>query len=112
LTCMPGLGCSETTASVVDASPLDAALAPDPCDPDAFTGVGSACPAASPLRCFPLCEAGGCSCNETDNGPRWACVTDLSCLPQCAPLDDACASDAGDVSDAGDAGDVRDAGSE
>jgi len=57
---------------------------------DAFTGVDTACPLASPVRCFALCEAGGCFCRATPAGPRWACETDLSCVPDCGPLDDGC----------------------
>jgi hypothetical protein len=69
-----------------DAAPSDAtSSAFDLCD--AFTGVGTACPVASPERCFPLCEAGGCFCSATDGGPRWSCVNDLSCQPPCSPLD-------------------------
>jgi len=67
---------------------------------DAFTEVGTACPLASPVRCFPECEAGGCFCRATSEGPRWACETDLSCVPDCAPIDDAC----GVTGPAGDAG--------
>ncbi len=62
---------------------------------DAFTGVGTACPRAGPLVCFPMCEAGGCLCGDTPDGPQWSCVTDRSCEQVCAPIDDACASDAG-----------------
>lgn len=68
----------------------DAGEAFDLCD--AFTTVGSACPSASPTRCFPMCDAGGCFCRATAGGPQWACTTDLSCLPPCAPIDDACAA--------------------
>jgi hypothetical protein len=57
----------------------------------AFTHVGAACPLPSPIRCFPLCQAGGCFCRVSDGGPTWLCVTDLSCTPDCGPLDDACA---------------------
>jgi hypothetical protein len=70
-----------------DAAPLDLC--------DAFTGVGTACPRAGPLVCFPMCEAGGCFCSETPDGPQWSCVTDRSCEQVCAPIDDACADDAG-----------------
>ncbi len=56
-----------------------------------FTDAGDPCPQASPTRCFPLCEAGGCYCQVSmGGGPRWKCVTDLSCIPDCAPIDDAC----------------------
>ena len=58
---------------------------------DAFTSVGERCPLESPVRCFPECEAGGCYCNHGDGGAVWACVTDLSCVPDCGPLDDGCA---------------------
>jgi len=60
---------------------------------DAFTGVDTACPIASPTRCFPDCDAGGCYCRATEAGPRWACVTDLSCMPSCAPIEDGCAGE-------------------
>jgi hypothetical protein len=70
-----------------DAAPLDLC--------DAFTGVGTACPRAGPFVCFPMCEAGGCFCSETPDGPQWRCVTDRSCEQVCAPIDDACAGDAG-----------------
>ena len=69
-----------------------ASPASDLCDLDAFTGSGMPCPIASPVVCFPECEAGGCSCTETASGPRWSCVTDLSCTAPCAPIDDACAA--------------------
>jgi hypothetical protein len=78
-----------------EAGPMDAGPAANLCDIDAFTGVGTACPMASALVCFPECEAGGCTCEATAAGPRWACVTDRSCLPSCAPIDDACAEEAG-----------------
>jgi len=68
---------------------------------DDFTEAGAPCSMASPLVCFPMCEAGGCRCHATAAGPRWECTTDLSCLPDCAPIDDACL--AGAVEDAGDA---------
>jgi hypothetical protein len=57
---------------------------------DAFTGVGSTCPIVSPVLCFPLCEAGGCFCGPGDAGAVWECVNDLSCVPDCGPLDDGC----------------------
>ena len=87
-------GChSDEAAAPAEGGLADArAAAVDLCD--AFTGVGTACPAAGPQICFPMCEAGGCFCSDTADGPRWGCVTDRSCEPPCAPLDDACASDA------------------
>jgi hypothetical protein len=70
---------------------------------DAFTGVGTACPLESPIRCFAACEASGCYCVGTADGPAWSCVTDLSCVPDCGPLDDGCGGGAaGD--DGGDGG--------
>jgi hypothetical protein len=63
---------------------------------DEFTEAGAPCPGASPLRCFPLCDAGGCYCRVTPGGgPHWVCVTDTTCLPDCAPIDPTCGSDAG-----------------
>ncbi len=87
-----GLGCSSTGNAPSEDAGVEDAGAPlfDLCD--AFTSVGSACPTASPVRCFPLCEAGGCYCGQTAEGPRWNCVTDVSCQPACAPIDDACAN--------------------
>jgi hypothetical protein len=61
---------------------------------DAFTGVGTACPLASPVRCFPACEASGCFCEPGEGGAVWACETDLSCVPDCGPLDDGCGGNA------------------
>jgi hypothetical protein len=73
---------------VADAGEDGAVMVLDLCD--AFTEVGTACPLASPARCFPECEAGGCFCRATPEGPRWACDTDLSCVPDCAPIDPEC----------------------
>jgi hypothetical protein len=55
------------------------------------TKAGDPCPQASPTRCFPECESGGCYCAVgMGGGPAWKCTTDLSCMPDCAPIDDAC----------------------
>jgi hypothetical protein len=84
------VGCGGDGTTSPEGGPADAEPpAADLCD--AFTGVGTACPTAGPLVCFPMCEAGGCFCKSTPDGPRWGCVTDTSCEPACAPLDDACA---------------------
>jgi hypothetical protein len=89
MTLLASLGCGGDHTTSVDAA-VDAPAPIDLCD--AFTGVGTSCPGASPLVCFPMCEAGGCFCRETPDGPQWACVTDRSCEPTCAPIDeDACA---------------------
>ncbi len=87
------IGCGSGDAASAEAGPSDA-QAPllDLCD--AFTGVGTTCPVASPIVCFPMCEAGGCFCSETPDGARWSCVTDTSCEQVCAPIDDACAAEA------------------
>ena len=88
------LGCVNEPGAQAEAGPSDAeAPALDLCD--AFTGAGTSCPLAGPLVCFPYCD-GGCSCGVAAGGPRWACVTDLSCTPACAPLealDGACSLD-------------------
>jgi len=90
---LAGSGCGSEDKASPEAGPFDAASPRvDLCD--AFTGVGTACAAASPLACFPMCEAGGCFCGDTPDGPRWGCVTDRSCEPSCAPIDDACTTDA------------------
>jgi hypothetical protein len=64
---------------------------------DEFTEAGAPCPGVSALRCFPLCDAGGCYCRLTPGGggPRWVCVNDTTCLPDCAPVDPECGA-AGD----------------
>jgi hypothetical protein len=77
-----------------DGGPADATIPPSDGEPTIcteFTEVGAPCPTASPVRCFPECEAGGCSCTQTPSGRVWVCQTDLSCIPDCAPLDDGCA---------------------
>ena len=56
-----------------------------------FTEAGAPCPLVSPVRCFPECDAGGCFCLSTPAGARWTCRTDLSCVADCAPIDDGCA---------------------
>jgi hypothetical protein len=95
--------CSHPSA-VADAGEDSAATALDLCD--AFTESGAACLLASPVRCFPECESGGCFCRATPEGPRWACDTDLSCVPDCAPIDEECGATGSAVAaiDAGDGG--------
>jgi hypothetical protein len=83
------LSCHSGDDSPADAAGDAAAQVVDICD--AFSGVDTSCPIASPRRCFALCEASGCFCRATPSGPRWDCVTDLSCQPSCGPLDDGCA---------------------
>lgn len=55
-----------------------------------FTEAGAPCSAPSPVRCFAECEAGGCYCTATPEGPRWTCQADLSCVADCGPLEDGC----------------------
>lgn len=67
---------------------------------DAFGGVGTACTLPGPFVCFALCD-GGCTCSGAPDAARWTCVTDLSCVPGCAPLealDGECAADREDES--------------
>jgi hypothetical protein len=96
------LACSASEASDADASPPPSdAGAPtyDLCD--AFTGAGTTCATPGPFVCFPFCD-GGCTCAAMTGGARWTCVTDLSCVPQCAPLealDGECASSDADLGD-------------
>jgi hypothetical protein len=82
------LGCTGGKQSESEGGQDAAASVFDLCD--AFTEVGAACPGPSPILCFPMCEAGGCTCSVSPSGPRWTCATDLSCVPDCAPLDDGC----------------------
>ncbi|MGH7294208.1 MAG: hypothetical protein ACRELB_04715 [Polyangiaceae bacterium] len=82
-----------------------------------FSAAGDPCPTPSPVRCFPECDSGGCYCRSGGGGgpPRWVCETDLSCVPDCAPLDDACSpptpgddgpgDETGDAAVPGDGGD-------
>jgi len=87
----PGDGGADATSPPGDSASGDATTI---CDE--FTEAGALCPGASALRCFPICDAGGCFCRLTPGGgPRWVCVTDTTCLPDCAPVDPTCASDAG-----------------
>jgi hypothetical protein len=95
------LSCHGGDTSAVDAASDTTAQAIDLCD--AFSGVDTSCPIASPLRCFALCEASGCFCRATPSGPRWDCVIDLSCQPDCGPLDDGCAPSAASDDGSGDA---------
>jgi hypothetical protein len=86
-------GCSGGSGSGGDGGPTDSTTTPVDGEPAiclAFTEAGAPCSPASPVRCFAECEAGGCYCSQTPAGSRWVCVTDLSCLPDCAPVDDGC----------------------
>ncbi len=88
-------GCKVTSVeSDAGASEGDSALdAASICDD--FTDVGEPCPAAIPVTCFPMCE-GGCFCREMPGvGPRWVCMSDTTCLPDCAPVDEPCGQDDG-----------------
>jgi hypothetical protein len=107
------------------AGPSDAATGdePDGLGEDAepilcteFTEAGAPCPVPSPVRCFAECEAGGCYCREQGPGrpPVWECTVDLSCLPDCGPLDDGCSpvisfGDAGSGDDGPEEGAASDA---
>jgi hypothetical protein len=82
-------GCTGGSSAEADAGADAGYRTIDICD--AFTGVDSVCPMASPVRCFAYCEAGGCYCSVTAAGARWSCVIDMSCTPDCGPLDDGCA---------------------
>ncbi len=79
-------GCGADDSAAPEAQEPSDAQAPsaDPRSPRPLSrGSAPCCPAASPLVCFPMCEAGGCSCSATPNGPRWSCVTDRSCEQVC-----------------------------
>jgi hypothetical protein len=90
---LEGPGCSGG-GTANDAGPEDATTPLSDGEPvicTEFTEAGAPCPTPSPVRCFPECEAGGCSCTESPSGAVWVCHTDLSCIPDCAPIDDGCA---------------------
>jgi hypothetical protein len=82
-------GCTGDNGGTSDAG-QDATLeATDICT--TFTESGDPCMQASATRCFPECESGGCYCQVSmGGGARWKCVTDLSCMPDCAPIDPNC----------------------
>src|SRR5579859_6600594 len=115
------VACSAGSQAPSDAgAPVDANALTDgePAICAEFTEAGAACSRVSPVRCFAECVTGGCSCTATPAGPRWTCITDLSCVPDCAPIDDACGqpqsgddgSTTGDGGEAGPAGDGGEAG--
>jgi hypothetical protein len=112
----PLASCNGSSSAADAGAPVDATTPLTDGEPQIcteFTEVGDPCSKASAVRCFPECEAGGCSCSPTGSGPRWTCTTDLSCVPDCAPIDDGCTpaqggdgsaiADSGDASEAGDA---------
>jgi hypothetical protein len=89
---LPG-ACNGTSSAGDGGAGTDAAISDDLSEPlicTEFTEAGAPCPLASPVVCFAECVTGGCSCSATPQGPRWVCQTDLSCLPDCAPIDDGC----------------------
>jgi hypothetical protein len=99
---LPGACNSNSGASGDDGGATDGTLeggddAAEPLICTEFTSAGEPCPVPSPVRCFAECEAGGCYCTATANGPRWTCQSDLSCLADCAPLDDGCSPPLGDT---------------
>ena len=56
-----------------------------------------------------MCEAGGCFCRVKPGvGPRWDCVIDTTCLPDCSPADESCGAQA----DGGEGGLTPDDGGE
>jgi hypothetical protein len=74
----------------------------------AFSEPGNACPHASTVVCFPVCDAGG-GCQCKGNPPIWECTTPPECIDPCgntSPLNDA---DCPDVSEGGEP-DASDAG--
>jgi hypothetical protein len=82
-------GCTGDSGGTSDAGGDATMEAADICD--MFTKVGDPCPQANPTRCFPMCDAGGCYCAVgMGGGPTWKCTSDFSCVPDCAPVDDAC----------------------
>lgn len=89
-------GCTSGSTSGSTDSGVDVAEeAPDLCDIDQFFdagGVGGSCLRVAPTRCFPMCATGGCRCAGGPSGPTWTCTIDTSCLPDCGPLDGACAT--------------------
>lgn len=88
-------GCSTNDATAQDGGG-DAAYdgGVDLCDFDAFSGAGNACPHSSSRVCFAQCATGGCKCTQGATGAVWKCTTDLSCIPDGGPLDDAGPDDA------------------
>jgi hypothetical protein len=87
-------GCKSSGESSNEAGPADASLdVTSVCDE--FTEAGAPCSAASSVACFPMCEAGGCFCQVRPGvGPRWVCITDTTCLPDCSPAEQSCGAQA------------------
>lgn len=90
--CSSNNSAGPSDAAVVDESDVCVVEEVEPVICTEFTEAGAPCPAASPVRCFSECEAGGCYCREQAPGepPIWVCTVDTTCLPDCAPLDDGC----------------------
>src|SRR5579883_2445284 len=90
-----GAGCNGGGGASSDAGDDSTVEASDICG--AFTEAGARCPMVSPVRCFAECEAGGCYCRVGMGGtPTWTCVTDTTCMPDCAPVDPECGAPPGD----------------
>jgi hypothetical protein len=92
---LPGACNNNGNASGDDGGAIDGTLesgddAAEPAICLEFTEAGAPCSPASPVRCFAECEAGGCYCTATPDGPRWTCQSDLSCVSDCGPLEDGC----------------------
>jgi hypothetical protein len=102
LACLGSSGCASNAGAEIEdggapEAPTTETAAGDVVDNDgepaicaAFTSADAPCPTPSPVRCFPMCDAGGCYCRPTPQGPRWTCTTDTTCLPDCAPINDGC----------------------
>jgi hypothetical protein len=109
--------CSSDEEAPKPAETPDATAPPrlgDPCD--TYTALGEACDVPPTVRCFPLCETGGCFCRSGASGRVWVCENDFSCFPDAAPdfdgapvgpIDEPDAATDGDVgtTDASDAAD-------
>ena len=118
----PGCSSDDSAAPTNDASASTGSPDADVCGDPSLVQNGGPCYPVADIRCFPLCATGGCWCRKGGTNPDagiWQCQSDVSCLPDSAPIDELdgnsppqdsgqTTDDAGD--DSGDAGADADAG--
>jgi len=78
-------GCNSNSGMDAASDAIVEGPAADLCDLDAFfavDGSGGTCAYASPRLCFQPsnCPTTGCKCATSPDGPRWKCMTDMSCF--------------------------------
>ena len=85
-------GCSsDDSTSTTDASASTDSSDPNVCGDPSLVHNGGSCYPVANIRCFPLCATGGCWCRPGGSVPDagvWQCQSDVSCLPDSAPIDE------------------------